>query len=211
MAYSEDLQGTTTTNKHTMHVGGVGNDEYSAIDEVRKVFEDKGMSDNIIDSGSGATFSVDLTKPTEMVNYYEALVESMRKMEAEGLEESDTYREISEQVAALGENYEEAKIQADEFIKSLATDFDSNLVKENATFSNVKTFSDYYNKRQTMIDELVKLEGVTEKEAEQIIANSETFKDLEAAKTLSEILILMLTFLFTPTNSKMLVLTLYLK
>jgi hypothetical protein len=178
---SGNVKGTTYSNE----LGGWGSNEKKANDALREAFDEKGIAFD--KNGNASTkVSLDTTDPTQMVNYYEALSAAKAKLEKEGDTESDTYREISEELNEMAEAYQEAKVQADEYLKLVAKDFDqdfNDLIKDedNKAFSDAtKSFADYESNLDDMITKLAKLEGITEEEAEAIIKASDAFKDFAA-------------------------------
>jgi hypothetical protein len=95
-----------------MHAGGTSKNDKKAVSSIATTLNEAGLSDafTVDNGGKGIKFNVDTSKPTEVVNFYESLQQSLRDMEAAGLEETDTYREISEELNLMAESYSEAKL-----------------------------------------------------------------------------------------------------
>jgi hypothetical protein len=82
--------------KYNIHIGGSGADDVSATTIFGETLTEMGLDSYVTASDKDSTdLQMDLNNPTAMVNYYEALDATVKKLEDAGLEGSATYQEIS--------------------------------------------------------------------------------------------------------------------
>jgi hypothetical protein len=166
-------------NKYINNMGGVGADEKAANDALQQALKDRGIKYTGGNNNTEAT--VDLANPTEMVNYYEALVEARNELQKSGETESDTYRELTADIEEMAEAYTTAKEEADAYLDSIAEEFE---LEAKNNYSHINTLAKYRETKDAMAETLAKAEGISKAEAENIIKTSEAFKELESLNNL---------------------------
>lgn len=173
--------GHVSGSNYINNLGGVGFDETGANQALKDAFEKKGISYTGGNNETKAT--VDLTNPTEMVNYYEALIEARNELQKSGDIDTGTYKEITAEIEEMAEAYTTAKEEADAYLDSVAKSFEEQAKNE---YDDIKSLAAYESKKQDMIDNLVATQKITAEEAKTIIEASDAFKNLEVASTSME-------------------------
>lgn len=173
--------GYVNGSNYINNLGGVGFDEAGANQTLKDAFDKKGISYTGGNNETKAT--VDLTNPTEMVNYYEALIEARNELQKSGDIDTGTYKEITAEIEEMAEAYTTAKEEADAYLDSVAKSFEEQAKSE---YDDIKSLAAYESRKQEMIDNLVTTQKITAEEAKAIVEASDAFKNLEVASTSME-------------------------
>ena len=156
-----EAQGDVSDGKYTVHVGDSTNQE-GAIRLANKLgteYETGGW----FGSGAGVDIELNTTDPKEFAKQYEKLQEFVEEMEAAGLTNDDTYKEVKEIVDASAEQY--AKLQ------TLIKDGRAYEIQEKANEigfdpSTIQTYAQYIEQKEKLVKATVDAGVATKEEAE---------------------------------------------
>jgi len=147
--------------KVTRHVGGVGAEEYTAVDILSK----HGLGTKT-GRGNGIELSMDTADSGKFLEQYEELLAAKEEIEAKldpkDLSESDTYREISEMIDATETEYEKLKEMQAEADKYGVVNITEGFKKDEKTFestgeamdsTNINSLEEYMEYRNAILND----------------------------------------------------------
>ena len=163
--------GRMTNGVYEVTIGGAGSDEDEASRVLEEVLGDKWENSQI-------TF--DASTSGGVIEGYEAMLKAQQRLKEEGLEESDTYREITRELKEMSEHYEQLKEIQSEVYEAAQQAFPD---EEKDLFKNydITSLETYKTKRNELIDILKDEYDLTTEQAQALLKESEAYGRFEDA------------------------------
>ena len=175
--------------KYKVTIGGAGADEEKAARTLDKVLGDKFVDEDyksgVFQGGAGGTIKFDVSTNAGFVEGYEKMQEALEKLEEEGLEDSDTFRELNRELSEMSGYYEQIIPFMDEFYNLAETEFATNERDILGNYADIDSLAKFNKEKQNIIKHLQKeFPDITKEQAELLLKQSEIlgkFVDTEEA------------------------------
>ena len=179
---------------YVVRIGGVGNLTRGVSYNGRQYVDEEAASSTILKEKMGSMWNgskieFNANDTASVIQAYEKMQEAKLTMENnlsdQALAYSDTYRELKRELEEMSESYADVLEFSTQIAKSAKADFNAGEDKKLKEEFDISTLDKYKQQRTKIIEELQKkYEGLTQSQAEALLASSEVFSKYETAMEL---------------------------